>query len=743
MKILLACIVILIYILTSPPTVTVGDSGEFITAASTLGIPHPPGYPLYCLIGKLFSSIPFSNHAWRVSFASMFFSGLAVIIVFLLLKKLTENDIASFVGSIIFALNRVVWSQSIISEVYALNVFFVVFCLYLLFLWNNAEDNKYLYLFALVFGLSLGNHYPLMILASVGFVLLIVFNRKLVDLKVILLSLCFVILGISVYLYLPVRSAINPPVDWGNPQGLIAFFNHVLRQQYRSLELGKDILLTEKIKFLKDYSLGVIKQFNVFLIPVFVGIWISFKKCRNYFWVFSAVFLTNSVLLIYMLQFEYNPERLSIVNVYYLPSYMILCLWLGIGLKGMLSKSGVAVKTALLLLVLVSGLFNVASGFQLNYQRDNFLAYDFAKNIVSFLEKDSVLFIQKAGDESLFTTLYLQKVRGVRNDLKIYDCWGNVFENIYGDGFNIIGDKTKWLSTRKEVESKIIRANPNPTYYLTFLKEDTAVDLPMEKTGLVYRVKNKTSAKSYDSANLWNLYNLRGTHMQVFSEYQERELVGVYSYIMARDYLERGAAKNAVLCLKKAAGTAYDINWLLNNIGLLYYRNGFIADAKITFLSLLDIYPDYDSGIYNLGLVYKAEKDFNNAEKYFMKYIEHFPEDMDAYRELSDVYWVSNKRGKARKIYESVLKNNMELANSYIFKGAELYKSGKNMDAIDEWERVLLINPDYSIAYYNIGVAYMDLKLYDKAKKYLKTFLEIEPDGQLKRRVDEYIKVIQ
>lgn len=57
----------ILYVRTLAPTVTSEDSGELITAAYTLGIAHPPGYPLWCILGKLFSLIPLGNVAWRVN----------------------------------------------------------------------------------------------------------------------------------------------------------------------------------------------------------------------------------------------------------------------------------------------------------------------------------------------------------------------------------------------------------------------------------------------------------------------------------------------------------------------------------------------------------------------------------------------------------------------------------------------------------------------------------------------------
>jgi len=126
----------LLYLLSSYPTIAVGDCGELITAAYTLGIPHPPGYPLWTIIGKIFTIIiPFGNIAYRLNLMSAFFGAATCSMLFLLIKKISSNWIYSFLIALCMAFSNTFWAQSIQVKggIYTLNTFFIVLIIYLIF----------------------------------------------------------------------------------------------------------------------------------------------------------------------------------------------------------------------------------------------------------------------------------------------------------------------------------------------------------------------------------------------------------------------------------------------------------------------------------------------------------------------------------------------------------------------------------------------------------------------------------
>ena len=221
------------YLLTVCPTVYVGDSGEMIAAAYTMGIAHPPGYPLYCMTGKIMSYIPAGTIALRVNLTAAVFSALAVSALYLFLSSFAGSltlSLAAAFAALAFGFSSTFWSQALMTKggLYGLNAFITALLLLMLLkIKKEAGSNrlKNLRLLAIISGFGLANHNT--IAPLIPFVLLYALYLVTFDFKDRLkrafwfsiygiycgaLALVFALL---IYMYLPLRSAANPPIDWG------------------------------------------------------------------------------------------------------------------------------------------------------------------------------------------------------------------------------------------------------------------------------------------------------------------------------------------------------------------------------------------------------------------------------------------------------------------------------------------------------------------------------------------------
>ncbi len=188
------------YLTTVQPSVSFWDCGEFIASANLLQVPHPPGTPLFLILGRVFSIIPFAeNIAFRVNLISVFSSVFTVLFLYLVAVKLIENYkgrdhenltdaagtyIAAAVGALSLAFADTFWFNAVEAEVYALSTFFIAFLTYLMIKWNEEADEpdneKYMIMMAYLLGLSTGVHL-MAVLGVVPIVMIVMFRKYITD----------------------------------------------------------------------------------------------------------------------------------------------------------------------------------------------------------------------------------------------------------------------------------------------------------------------------------------------------------------------------------------------------------------------------------------------------------------------------------------------------------------------------------------------------------------------------------
>lgn len=205
----IACLVtfvisLAVYVFTLQPTVGLEDSGELIVASDYLGVPHPPGYPIWSLLTWFFQwvfhAVSFHGHpnpAWAVNLFSAV-SGAAACGALALLISRSGMDLlrslkkessmlgeqteslfcaaAGISGGLLLAFGQGMWSQAVIAEVYTLNIFFQSLMLVFLYRWvSEPKQAKWLMLCAFTFGLGITNHQTLMFM-GLAIAIAVLFN---------------------------------------------------------------------------------------------------------------------------------------------------------------------------------------------------------------------------------------------------------------------------------------------------------------------------------------------------------------------------------------------------------------------------------------------------------------------------------------------------------------------------------------------------------------------------------------
>ncbi|MBM3944571.1 MAG: DUF2723 domain-containing protein [SAR202 cluster bacterium] len=229
-----------LYVSTMPPTLAWGwkavgvDGGEFLAAAKTLGIPHPPGYPTYMLLLKAFASVVrIGDYAFRGNLFSAVCAAGAVTLTYAACHRVVRAVwpgvspkplvAAAALGAATLAAGPLLWALAVVTEVYALNALFSALLLYLaakLCLRNEGEgrhpkrrQRMYMAAFGLALGVGLGNHLTLFAVAIplVYWMVLTMGWKRWTWLW----GVAAVLAGLCVYVYLPLRAAAYPPINWG------------------------------------------------------------------------------------------------------------------------------------------------------------------------------------------------------------------------------------------------------------------------------------------------------------------------------------------------------------------------------------------------------------------------------------------------------------------------------------------------------------------------------------------------
>lgn len=424
--VILFVLALAVYGVTLAPTITWshdgGDGGDLITAVHTLGLAHPPGYPTYILMGRLFSLLPWEDTAYKLNLMSAVFSALTITLFYLIAVELSPSSaprlavlIIPVVAALGLAFSPVFWSQALITEVYGLNAFFVAVVLWLLVRWRRSHTPALLILLGFIYGLSLGNHLTMTLLIP-PIALLLWRERhhlRLALLGAVVLSL---LVGLSIYLYLPLRAAQNPPLNWGNPQTLQQFLWVVSASLYRHFvfALPWDQVPTR----LSAWATLLIKQFGWWgLFLGLTGAWHLRYRDRSFSYLSWLAFILYTAYAI-----GYNTTD---SYVYLIPTFMFFALWLGGGLSVVLSyladvwpKTGAAVWVGCGL-ALAMPVLSLGTNFATTNLSQDRTAHDFGREIMAALPAEAIALTNS--DQHTFTLWYFQYVVTGRMDLVIVD----------------------------------------------------------------------------------------------------------------------------------------------------------------------------------------------------------------------------------------------------------------------------------------------------------------------------------
>lgn len=668
-----AFVALVVYLLTLAPSVTGEDSGELIAAAYTMGIAHPPGYPIWCLLGHAFTYIPIGSIGWRVNFMSAFFAAWTVGLVVLITRKLGAGRVASLGAALCFAFTRELWEQSVIAEVYTLNAFFIAACLLIVLVWYERRQHWQLFLLAATFGFGICNHNTVAMLGPL-FAVFILWMEPHWRRYGVYAACIVVALGVAalVHLYLPIRAATNPPVNWGNPSDWDGFKDVVTRAQYSFMYTDDPRTIGRFMRHLLMVGGFYAREFTPWVgwIVVF-GPALLWKRGSHRFMLVALLTLALSVGYILILNSKFERESMWVATVFYIPFYMMAAIALGLGIEWIATRVPMKwTAHGLAALCIVSPL---AMHWHHNDRSGDAWAHDYVSNIFETLEADAIYF--PTSDHATFPAIYLQSVEGMRPDITIANKYGYPEESLYADmpvQLRSQFGKIPGDSAERVIEDWVIRNNPTrPVYFTTKRSFPNMPDHSLAQTGLLYRVVRPGETRDerdYFADHTWHTLNPTETR----EDYTATLIVSDVQYARARQYFTDGDTKQALNALADAVEAAGGNKETLNNFGSLCAENGEYDSAKLYLERAASIDAEYLTPLYNLAKMHLSQGDRDAAIEVLDRILDTRPMDYQA-------VWL---------------------------KVEALMGTPRTIEAIDLLERVTRVAPDDARAWRELGFLY-------------------------------------
>lgn len=341
-----------VYLRTMAPSLIEGDPVEFAIVSYVLGISHPTGYPLFTLLGHLFTKLPWGDVAWRLNFMSALLAAGAAMGAYLLLRQLAVRPLLALLGAGVLAFSPGLWTTAIRTDVHGLNALFAALCILWLLRWagHPQEDGwQYLAAFAFFYGLSLTNHITAYLMAPGFLVYILIHSRRLWRCPRRLIGVAFAFsLPLLLYLYIPLRGgqlmadpnlALDPArvgiplrITWGivSPHyrggGWQGFLNLVFIGDY--IPYLTDITWSKALNNLTALP-GLLLQhlgpISLFLAPLGLGLQIRQRPRQAL--LLGLIFAAFGYQLVH--HWEQDP------NIFLIPAYLVVVAWAGLGLEGL------------------------------------------------------------------------------------------------------------------------------------------------------------------------------------------------------------------------------------------------------------------------------------------------------------------------------------------------------------------------------------------------------------------------
>ncbi|HKQ20228.1 MAG TPA: DUF2723 domain-containing protein, partial [Candidatus Eisenbacteria bacterium] len=549
-----AAIAALLYGSTLARTVGAGDSGELTLAAESLGIPHPPGYPLWALLARLAAAIPAATLALRVNALSALLAAAGAGLFWLLARRCGLRPVSAGVATALFAASTIVWRSAVEAEVYALSTAAFLALGLLAFRARRAAQVKRddaLFFFAA--GLSVLAHQTLVFpAAALG---LWVLSRRATWQRA-LVGAGWALAGFSLVMVLPIRASAGPEFAWTEERGMAALWDNLLRRNYGGLAQNPFRLdrAADEILGMGSIVLGSIGWVGGILAPV--GLLAPGRE-RGALRVVALAAVAVPVALAALIAFTPDAEHFAQVAPFLTPVAAAVALFAGAGLTRIHALAHARIRIAVLTTAAACVVGTVAFQYAASDRSGFRMAERYGRDLLAGLPPQATLVLD--GDNETFLAAYLTRHEGLRPDVRLIHRRGYLFGD--PDGLRSL-PRAKWADAARRGDLTRLAASTKPVYYTTPPPDLVEAGVTFTQEGIVYRAT--LSGRPTPARSSWRLPAKWPRSSDLLSgmpgryDYVTRKLAVTYSDAAARWLWDQGRIEDALPWFEDAARVGFD-----------------------------------------------------------------------------------------------------------------------------------------------------------------------------------------
>ena len=482
-----------VYMRTLLPGPSFGDWAEMQFIPAQLGIPHPTGYPLYVLLGKAFSLLPVGSWAYRADLLSAVAAAAAAGTSVLIAARLGARPIIAAAGGLSLAASGTLWLEATFSEMNGLHLFLVAAVIHRALVWRIERRDSDLRLGGLLAGLAVANH--LLALTVVPIVILFVLvdaRSRLIERPILLVQIALLgLIGISLYLLIPLRALAGPPSIYGAFLTWDGFSSLVTGAQFR-----RDMHFSSEESLVKAWNAvpKVLEQLAarsnvVFVAGGLLGGAIHLVRDR---WAAVMLFLVAASSVFFFANY------LGDLDHYLLVAWLVVAVWLALAAETIVARVEPRLTSGrqaagLGLLALLLPIAIATSNWADHDQSQNRAGEEFAALVFSQLPPDAVLLTYW---DALTNLTYVHCVEGQRPDvsLRAYDVAARVVcDPVTGSLEEVARERPVYALFPFDSELNPLRGSfdlvPGPNLPLPYGDRD------LDHAGTLYRLVPKGAAQ--------------------------------------------------------------------------------------------------------------------------------------------------------------------------------------------------------------------------------------------------------